>query len=73
MVASIPGKATQALRVAEEVLDLLKGKRARSNIKAPSPSLPLPPGESSDYVPRMHHHEDFDGVLNEIEDDDSDG
>lgn len=72
MVAAVPGKATQALYVAEKVLDRLKGKRDRSNRKAPAPLLPLPPGESSDYIPRMHHHEDFDGVLDEIDDHDPD-
>ncbi len=72
LVAAVPGKATQALYVAERVLDSFKGKRPRSNRKAPAPPLPLPPGKISDYIPRMHHHEDFDGVLDEVEDDDSD-
>ena len=72
LVAAVPGKATQALYVAEKVLDHLNVRRVRSNRKARLPSLPLPPGENSNYVPYMHHHEDFDGILNEIEDDDPD-
>lgn len=68
LVAAVPGKATQALYVAEKIMDYFKSPVedlvARPN--AP-PSTSPPPGEESEYVPKMHHDPIFDGVLDEVE------
>jgi hypothetical protein len=68
LVAAVPGKATQALYVAEKIMDHLRSPvedpTALSDV--PPPTSP-PPGEESDYVPKMHHDPIFDGVLDEVE------
>lgn len=64
LVAAVPGKATQALYVAEKIMDCLKSP---AEVPAVPPPTSSPPGEESDYVPKMHHDPIFDGVLDEVE------
>jgi glycine/D-amino acid oxidase-like deaminating enzyme len=65
LVASVPGKATQAMYVAERIMDrLLPSSGVVQSIIPPGQS---PPGNESNYLPEPHHHSCFDGILDEIE------
>ena len=64
LVASVPGKATQALYVAEQILDRLLADGPPPQSVSMSP----PPGEESNYPPRPHHHQCFNGQLDERKD-----
>lgn len=75
LVAAVPGKATQALFVAEEIINTLRPQEDEPESETPPEAgptlgtplaLPPPPGESSDYEPLMHHDQIFDGLLDEV-------
>lgn len=70
-VAAVPGKATQALYTAEEIIKRLRGPAEDEDDDAPAPAPPPPteppPGRDSDYLARMHHDPFFDDKLDEVE------
>jgi hypothetical protein len=68
LVAAVPGKATLALCVAEQIMDSFAPQMDALNDApdAPPPAVP-PPGEDSDYIPKMHHDPFFDDLLDEVE------
>jgi glycine/D-amino acid oxidase-like deaminating enzyme len=66
LIAAVPGKATQALYVADQVLQKLLRKKAVPG-KINNPPTEPPPGVESTYLPEPHHYPQFDGVLDELE------
>jgi hypothetical protein len=64
LIAAVPGKATQALYVAERILDRLLEDGPQPPVL---PNTNAPPGDESGYIPRLHHHHTYDGKLDELE------